>query len=184
MELVRPTDAHLPSYIAALERHWSPDTENAEGWRRWLDRARSDPDGLLANADDPNGEGPPVTLPDGTTVRRLPSRSRWMWDGEFAGSISLRWQDGTTELPPTCMGHVCYSVVPWKQRRGYATAALTLMLPLAAEAGLPWVDITTDLDNGPSQKVILANGGYLVEEFRKLAVYGGGPARRYRIDLT
>jgi predicted acetyltransferase len=183
MELVRPTEAHLPSYVAALERHWSPYTEDAEGWRRALRQAEDDPDTLLSIADDPEGAGPPVQLPDGSQVPRLPSYSRWMWDGEFAGSINLRWRAGTTELPPTCMGHLGYSVVPWRQRRGYATAALKQMLPFAKAAGLPWVDITTDLDNEASQKVILANSGYLVEDFRKLAIYGGGPARRYRIDL-
>jgi predicted acetyltransferase len=184
MELVRPTQAHLPSYVAALERHWSPNTEDAEGWRRALQQAQEDPETLIAVADDPNGEGPPVTLPDGSQVPRLPSYSRWMWDGEFAGSINLRWQSGTTELPPTCMGHMGYSVVPWRQRRGYATAALAQMLPLARTTGLPWIDLTADVDNEASQKVILANGGFLVEEIRKLAVYGGGAARRYRIALT
>jgi predicted acetyltransferase len=184
MELVPPSLDRLPSYIDALQRHWSPDTENPDGWQRWLQRAAEDPDGLIAAADDPRGEGPPVTLPDGSQVPRLPSYSRWMWDGAFAGSINLRWQAGTTDLPPTCMGHIGYSVVPWRQRRGYATAALGLMLPLARETGLPWIDLTADPDNGASQKVILANGGYLVEEFTKVAAYGGGEALRYRIDLS
>ena len=63
--------------------------------------------------------GDPISLPDGSTVPRLPGLSRWMWDGEFAGAINLRWQPGSRLLLPTCLGHIGYSVVPWKRRRGY-----------------------------------------------------------------
>jgi predicted acetyltransferase len=40
-----------------------------------------------------------------------------MWDGDFAGAINLRWQPGTAELPPHCLGHIGYGVVPWKRGR-------------------------------------------------------------------
>jgi predicted acetyltransferase len=56
------------------------------------------------------------------------------------------------------------------------------MLPLARAEGLDHVVITTDLDNLPSQRVIVANGGVLVEQFRKPAQYGGKESLRYRID--
>jgi predicted acetyltransferase len=75
-------------------------------------------------------------------------------------------------------------VVPWKQRRGYATEALRLMLVEAKQTALPFVEITTDLDNVPSQKVVTANGGVLVHEFDKGPAYGHGTARLYRIDLA
>jgi predicted acetyltransferase len=74
-------------------------------------------------------------------------------------------------------------VVPWQQRHGFATRALALMLPLARERGLSHVEITTDLDNHGSQKVVLANGGVLVATFDKGAAYGHAPGLRYRIDL-
>ncbi|MEO8812310.1 MAG: GNAT family N-acetyltransferase, partial [Caulobacteraceae bacterium] len=66
---------------------------------------------------------------------------------------------------------------------GYATAGLGLLLPRLRALGLPHVDLTTDPDNIASQNVILANGGRLVERFRKTSAYGGGEALRYRIDL-
>lgn len=106
-----------------------------------------------------------------------------MWDGEFCGVISLRWQPGTPALPPHCLGHVGYAVVPWKRRRGYATRALGLVLPLARDEGLPYVEVTTDADNFASQRVVEANGGELIERFRKPESHGGADSLRFRIVL-
>ena len=139
---------------------------------------------FLAQADDRDPQGRTVTLPDGSRVPRLPGFARWMWDGEFCGSINMRWQDGTPELPPHVLGHIGYSVVPWKRRRGYATQALRLLLPEAIEVGLPYVELTTDADNVPSQKVITSNGGVLVRPFDKGPAYGGGDGLLFRIPLT
>jgi predicted acetyltransferase len=58
-----------------------------------------------------------------------------------------------------------------------------LILPLAREQGLPFVDLTTDVDNVASQRVILHNGGQLVEHFLKPPSHGGIPALRFRIQL-
>ena len=77
---------------------------------------------------------------DGTTVPRLPGYLKWMWDGEFCGVIGFRWQPGTEALPPTCLGHIGYAVVPWKRGRGYATAALLALGPLAGEITSAVVD--------------------------------------------
>lgn len=74
-------------------------------------------------------------------------------------------------------------MVSWKQGRGYATRALALLLPEAKAEGLAYVELTTDVDNVASQRVILKNGGVLVERFRKPAAYGGTEGLRYRIAL-
>jgi predicted acetyltransferase len=123
-------------------------------------------------------------LPDGTTVSRLPGYSLWMWNGEFCGSIGFRWQPGTTELPPYCLGHVGYGVVPWKRGRGYATRALRLLLPYAHAEGLAHIDLTTTADNIASQRVIEANGGFLVERFQPPSAYDRAGGLRFRIVLT
>jgi predicted acetyltransferase len=107
-----------------------------------------------------------------------------MWDGEFCGAINLRWQPGSAELPPYCLGHIGYTVVPWKRGRGYATQALRLFLPRAREEGLEYVELVTEAANTASRRVIEANGGELVEQFRKPAVHGGAESLRYRIRLT
>lgn len=183
MQLVRPNQSHLPSYVAALERGWSADNLRLEAAREELARIRLDAAAFLASMEDRDAEGPPVKLPDGSVVDRLPGFRRWRWDGEFCGSLGLRWQKDTAALPPHCLGHVGYSVVPWKQGRGYAKAALARLLPEARSIGLPWVEITTDPDNVASQRVILANGGVLVERFTKPAQYGNTPGLRFRIAI-
>jgi predicted acetyltransferase len=148
-----------------------------------LARARADAQTFISSMDDHEAKGPPVTLPDGSVVNRLPGFRRWLWDGEFCGNISLRWQEGTTELPPHFPGHIGYSVVPWKQGLGYAKAALALLLPEAKSIGLSFVEITTDPENIASQRVILANGGLLVEHFLKPVQFGSKPGLRFRIQL-
>jgi predicted acetyltransferase len=184
MMLVWPAREHLPGYIDALERGWSPDNvRGPEAAREQLARITADSDAFLAGLVDKDAVGDPITLADGTTVPRLPGYHRWMWDGEFCGTIGLRWQRGTEALPPYCLGHIGYSVVPWKRRRGYATQALREMLTEAGDVGLRYVEITTDPDNVPSRRVIEANGGMLVEEFVKPAALGGTRGLRYRVVL-
>jgi predicted acetyltransferase len=183
MELVTPALEHLPSYRAAVERGWPLAHTPAEN-ERVGHQLRDDPAGFLAELDLPEGGGRPVTLPTGATVPRLPELKRWMWADGFGGEIALRWQRGTTDLPPYVLGHIGYTVVPWQRRQGHATAALGLMLPLAQAVGLPWVELVTDRTNEFSQRVILANGGAFVDEFEKPDVNGGGPAYRFRIDLS
>lgn len=183
IELVWPSTEHLPEYIRALERGWSPDNLRPEVADEELARIAKDAKGFLSAQLDREAKGPPITLPDGSKVPRLPSYARWMWDGEFCGSLGFRWQPGTPELPWYCMGHIGYSVVPWKRQRGYATAALRLLLEQVKDEGLPYVELTTNAGNIPSQRVIEANGGEVVERFFKPAVFGGAESLRFRISL-
>ncbi len=183
MQLVRPENQHLESYVHALRRGWSKD--NVRGViaaREELERIEADPTAFLAAMEDREAKGPMVKLPDGSEVKRIPGFRRWIWDTEFCGSIDLRWQPGTTELPPHCLGHIGYAIVPWKQGRGFATRALRDLLPEAWAVGLPFVEITTDPDNVASRRVIEANGGVLIEQFTKPPQFGSRPGLRYRIN--
>jgi predicted acetyltransferase len=184
MDLVWPATEYLSSYVHALEQGWSPDNVRPSVGTEELEHIARDADGFLAQQVDREANAPPVVLPDGSTVKRLPGYKQWMWDGEFCGTIGFRWQPGTNELPSYVLGHIGFAVVPWKRRRGYATRALRLMLPRAREEGLTYVELTTDADNIGSQRVIEANGGVLVERFNKPAAYGGAASFRYRISLS
>jgi predicted acetyltransferase len=183
MELVWPAAEYLASYVAALERGWSPDNFRPEAGREELEEIARDADLFLARQVDRAGAGSPVLLPDGSTAPRLPGYRRWIWDGELCGEIGFRWQPGTEALPPHCFGHIGYSIVPWKRRRGYATQALRLLLAEVREEGLAYVELAADAGNIPSHRVIEANGGELVERFTKPAGYPGTEGLRFRIAL-
>lgn len=181
LTLVWPAQQYLAGYVDALKQGWSPDNLRPEAAQEHLDRISADAERFLTEQVDREAKGPPITLPDGTQVQRLPGYARWIWDGEFCGSISFRWQPGTAALPPYCLGHIGYSVVAWKRNRGYARKALALLLPETEEVGLPYVELVADADNPASQRVIEVNGGVLIERFRKIREHGGKESLRYRI---
>jgi predicted acetyltransferase len=185
LQLLVPSLAHLDAYADALRRGWSPDNVRLEeAAREELELIAEDRAAFVAALDDREARHGPITLPDGSQVPRLPGYRRWMWDDGFCGSINFRWQPGTSALPSHCLGHIGYSVVSWRQRRGYATRAVAMMLPEARKEGLDYVELTTDVDNLPSQKVITANGGAFIKRFHKDPAYGEVEALLFRIPLV
>ncbi len=180
MELVIPTIEYVPSYLAALEKGWVFDAFFTGGHEKAMNLAQRSPELLVDTLLGKVSET--VSLPSGEPVPRLPSTMLWMWDGEFAGSINVRWQSGTTELPPYVLGHIGYGVVTERQGRGYATSALSRILPIAWKAGLPFVELTTVRDNVASQRVITNNSGVLLEEFTAPPEQGSHQMFRWRIE--
>ena len=170
MELVWPAEQYVRSYIEALKRGWSPNEHRPEASDEELTQIGNDSAAFIALQVDREAKGPPVILPDGSVVARLPGYRQWMWDGEFAGSIAFRWQPGTPELPAYCLGHIGFAVVPWKRRQGYATLALASLLKTVRAEELPYVELTADVTNIASQHVITANGGQLVERLDRKSV--------------
>jgi predicted acetyltransferase len=150
--LLAPDLENLPGFETALAAGWSPDPRRASDEAYIfgkLHRLRQDRSKFL---DELNSDSKP---------HPLTTHLFCIWDGEFCGSISLRFQAGTEELPPEVSGHVGYSVVPWKQRNGHATAALKLLLAVAKKEGLDRLVILCKEDNHASRRVIERNGGEL-----------------------
>jgi len=183
--LLKPAVEYLPAYVDALQRGWSPDTVRPQAAAaEEMEHICRAPLQFVESQDDPQARGSPIQLPDGTLAPRLPGFRRWLWDGEFCGSLSFRWQPGTSELPTYCPGHIGYSVVAWKQNRGYAKQALLQMLPQARLVGLQYVDLYTEVANVASQRVILANGGRLIERVGHCPGHAESTvALHFRIDL-
>lgn len=95
----------------------------------------------------------------------VPSTIFWYCAGtDYLGSLVIRH-----ELTPELLevgGHIGYHVVtPW-QRLGHATRMLAAGLDECRTIGIPRVLLTCAVDNVPSRKVILANGGIREDERR------------------
>jgi len=183
MEIVRPEEIRLASYADALKRAIALGTTKIERAQRKLSKIAADPKSFLAEQDDPEALGGDMVFPDGTHIPRIPQMTRFLWDDEVCGTINFRWQVGTTELPPSYLGHVGYEVFSWKRNRGYASEALRQILPEAIKLGMPFVELVTNVENLSSQKVIAKNGGVLIERFVQPELHGGADAFRYRIYL-
>lgn len=84
-----------------------------------------------------------------------------MVDETLVGMLDLRLQ-----LPKKfySAGHIGYSIRPSERRKGYATEALKEALVIANELDIKPIIVTCLKDNEASRKVILKNGGILVEE--------------------
>jgi predicted acetyltransferase len=182
MKLIAPSLVELPQYVEALKRgFWSDNSRREESAREDLAQISSDPAAFIASLDDPEAKAGPIRLADGSTVPRLPSVRRWIWDDGFCGWLNFRWQPGSSNLPSYALGHVGYAIVPWKQGQGYAGRALALLLPECRKQGLDYIELMTDLDNIASQKVITNNSGLFIDQFH--ADRQGKDQLRFRIQL-
>jgi predicted acetyltransferase len=173
LRLVVMTDDLVPSYQAALERGWSPVT-TADKSREMLAQLLENREvHLLPFRDEVNiGEDRP----------HLSRVVRWLWDGEFCGYIQVRYRPGTDEVSDRVLGHLGYSVVPWRHNRGYATQALTMMLPEARRVGLTKLYAVCKPDNVASHRVLEKVGAVMTEE-RIFPDYNPEPRRRYVLAL-
>jgi predicted acetyltransferase len=160
LALVVPAPAYLEAYQAALKTGWSANTTRDTSGEELID-IQADPDRFLRSFIWHPGQM--INLGAEGLVPRLPGMTFWIWDGDFCGSINLRYVEGSEDLPAHCSGHIGYSIVPWKRRKGYATWALRALLPFAAQVSLKRVMVTCDPDNIGSRRVIEACGGTPVE---------------------
>src|SRR5207244_584999 len=105
MQLVRPGPEHLASYVAALEHGWSADNERGvEAAREELSRIHADAAAFLASMEDREAKGPPITLPDGSTAKRLPGFRRclgWRILRQHRVAVATRHNGATALLSST-----------------------------------------------------------------------------------
>ena len=155
-DIVMPTLEALGGYEDALARGWSPDP------RRMGDAAYVEAE-LAALRKDRAGYLDRILNHPAPAYNASPTEpvnhALLISDGEFAGKADLRYVPTTGTVPDGVPGHVGYSVVPWKQGRGYATAALRALMELARSKGLRELQILCNVENLGSRVVIERVGG-------------------------
>ena len=180
MELITPSETNLDLYLAALRRELEMGEKPFHDSAEILEEAKNNRAELISSYTDIKG-GRTFLDEDGNERVALPAFTKWLYtpgDAEVSGTIQMRWQHGTTQLPPYCLGHIGYQIFPWKRGHGLATIQLAKMLEIVkSEVDLPYVDITTNIENKASQKVITKNGGKLIKEFS--VVRSGAEKRAY-----
>lgn len=140
--LVWPTTAVRDSYLAGEREDSLSRGERTD----WLGPAGEDFDSYVAER-------------RGVRTRwRVPSTVFWYVSGEhYLGTLVIRHRL-TPELAQAG-GHVGYHVVPPWRRQGHATRMLAAGLAECQRLGLKKVLLTCAVENEPSRRVILANGG-------------------------
>lgn len=94
---------------------------------------------------------------------KVPSTTFWLYvDGVPVGFGSLR--HFLTEALSKAGGNIGYGIAPQFRGKGYGNILMKLLLQKAKKIGLEKVLVTVHLDNIPSKKVALANGGVISEK--------------------
>ncbi|MGY5779971.1 GNAT family N-acetyltransferase [Rhizobium sp. LEGMi135b] len=161
LSLVEPSQLNLQDFEHALMRGWSPDPRRQQDKsfiETELKTLRQDRQAFLAGLT--AGEVVATSVAN-RELQCLSIQPFWIWDGAFCGYITFRYLPGISQLPLHVPGHVGYSVVPWKQGRGYATQALRRLLSVAQMAGFAKISIICNEDNLASKRVIEKAGGVL-----------------------
>lgn len=99
-----------------------------------------------------------IGLPPGV----VPQQTYWLVAEEGAAVIAeIRLRSQLTPPFERHHGHIGYNTRLSQRGKGYATAALALVLEEARRQGLPRVMLTVEGDNPASVRVIEKNGGKL-----------------------
>jgi predicted acetyltransferase len=170
-ELVTPHRRFHRSFLAAADEHIAAGEEHNTGILAWpADDQFTGKVFTLESLESPEvfAELARVLaddrLPDSPRPAGfVPSTNLWMVDGaEYLGRISVRHE--LTEHLLEFGGHIGYSVRPSARRRGYASSALAMVMPICAELGIEDVLVTCDDDNVASRRAIERNGGVLEDK--------------------
>lgn len=92
----------------------------------------------------------------------MPQSSYWLFDGRHPvgyGRLRHRLNDSLRETS----GHIGYAIRSSERGRGYGRELLRLLVAECDRLGIDPVQVGANADNARSNRVILANGGVLID---------------------
>lgn len=174
--LVAPSRRWRASFVAAAQEGFRRGNRAAMSPRE-VARLKRDFDGFLAERVRQTGS---IVLPGGERVQPVPFSLHWLVVGdEFVGEMSFRHE--LNAYLRLSGGHIGYGIRPSFAGRGFGKRLLALGKIEARRLGLRRLLVTCHDDNPASTRIIEANGGVLEDIVDD--IFGGGPLRRYWIDL-
>lgn len=171
--LVKPSIKYMDSYIAACREYAEAGLNEYDGFRGENPTSELIKTLLLRYENESRGIG----LPEGW----VPSSVFWLVDNdEYIGSGNIR--HALTEQLMKFGGHIGYEIRPSKWGQGYGTMQLKLLLIEAAKLGIKSALLTCSAGNVASIKVIVKNGGVLIDCVNNIIDVHERPTYRYRIE--
>lgn len=151
LALVKPSRKFEAEYQAMVAEFLATD----EPWFNNFELAREDFPAFVREMED---EARGVGLPPDT----VPQQTYWLVAEEGAAIVAeIRLRPQLTPPFERHHGHIGYNTRPSRRGKGYATAALALVLEEARRQGLARVMLTVEGENPASIRVIEKNGGKL-----------------------
>lgn len=174
--LVPPTAALGASFVAALREGFQ--RGNRMKLRRVeIDRIARNVERHLVERTKVLAE---IKLPSGRRVPAVPASLHWLVvDNVFVGEMSFRHE--LNAYLKQSGGNIGYGIRPSFRGHGFGKRLLALGMDEARRIGLSRLLLTCHENNPHSARIIEANGGAL--ENTVADIFGGGPLRRYWIDL-
>lgn len=115
-------------------------------------------------------------------VGYVPATTFWLTAGdEFIGVGNIRHR--LTPALEKLGGNIGYAIRPTKQKLGYGSLILSLLLPEAAKLSIREPLITCDVNNIGSTKIIEKNGGLFIGTAESTQDGAVKNSRLYRISL-
>lgn len=170
LALVAPS----PTYEAAYQAMVTEFLATGEPWFNNFDLAREDFAAFVRELED---EARGVGVPPGV----VPQRTYWLVKDGAEVVAEIRLRPHLTPPFERHNGHIGYNTRPSRRGKGYATAALALVLAEARREGLVRVMLTVEGDKPASVRIIEKNGGTF--EWRRVDPASGASTSCFWISL-
>lgn len=175
LTLARPDKRFVPSYIAALQ----------EGMKSARHKTATEEINALENPSDETWAMFAQTCPNSTGTPNFCMEDMfWLTKGDlFIGFVSLRKE--MAEDRAKYGGNTGREFRPTERNKGYGTQSISLLMAIAQQRGLPYLEMATAQDNIAAQRPWEKHGAKRIGEFVRAGYdYPEDKGVKYRLELV